>query len=62
MENNNASLVASARSLVQSVSTQTCVIYNCLCATDGEQAAYRILDGQLRMAANLAELEGKIKE
>ncbi|MCD7741788.1 MAG: hypothetical protein LUI06_06255 [Ruminococcus sp.] len=54
--------IAAAQRLVRQISTQSCLVYNQLCGTDSEEMAYRVLDGQLRMASQLAKLKGKVSE
>lgn len=52
--------IAAARRLVRQITAETCLAYNQLCATDSEETALQVLDGQLRMASKLAELQNKI--
>lgn len=51
---------AAARKLVRQISAESCMVYNMLCGTQSEEIAFQVLDGQLRMASKLAELQTKL--
>lgn len=54
--------ISAARRLVRQISTESCLAYNQLCPTEFEGTAFTVLEGQLRMASKLAELEKKHTE
>lgn len=58
--NNEKENLAAARKLVRQITGESCNVYNLLCGTDGEETVMNVLEGQLRMASKLAELQNKI--
>ncbi len=53
--------LSDARRLIKQIMIESCAAYNELCGGKSEQTAYLVLDGQMRMASKLAQLEAAIK-
>lgn len=59
--NADLEIVAELRRLIRHILSESCIAYNTLCGTDHEETAYNALDGELRMASSLAQLEKKLR-
>lgn len=55
--NDNLKIIKEARQLVKNSSAELCNAYNELCNESSGEIILSVLDGELRMAAKLAELE-----
>lgn len=55
--NDNLKIIREARQLVKNSSSELCNSYNELCNENSGETILSVLDGELRMAAKLAELE-----
>lgn len=58
--NNDKQNLAIARRLASRATVQSCLAFNSLCKTMLCDKAYNILEGQLRIAQELAKLESEI--
>lgn len=54
----NLKMIREAKALVKSASSEHCATYNDLCSGMFGEAVMSVLDGELRMAKKLSELEG----
>jgi hypothetical protein len=53
---------AAARRILRQITSETCDAYNRFCSTECEETVFQVLEGELRMAAKLAEIELKLTD
>lgn len=57
MVNDNLKIIREARHLIKNSSFELCNSYNVICNENSGEVILSVLDGELRMALKLAELE-----